>query len=144
MVSRRDLTRSAGLVRAMENNSVFSWDDLRLEMRSRHLYCRVFKSRTMRMGGNLAGTADEPVLVVNIESPRFVEDIQQQTFVIGFGCGQQPLICCCVASRYVNTHMISSIRDILLDAPFSEAIFKRVEAKRRVRGQQMGDVERCR
>ena len=71
-------------------------------------------------------TVDEPVLTVNVKSPRFLEDLQQQFYVIGSRCGEQPLICGYIVSRCVNARVVSSIRDILLGAP-SEAISK--EAK---------------
>lgn len=82
------------------------------------------------MSGDLTATLDEPVLIVNIKSP-LVEDLQQQIFIIGSSCCEQPLICGCVVSRCVNARVIPSIRDVLSDAP-SEAIFKEVEAMRRV------------
>jgi hypothetical protein len=52
----------------------------------------------MRVGGNMAAITDEPVVMVNIErfrllrALRLLEDFQQHIFVIGFSCGQQPLI----------------------------------------------------
>ena len=75
----------------------------------------------MRVSGGLTAMLDEPILIVNVESP--LEDLQQQIFIIGSGCCEQPLICGCVVPRCVNARVIPSIRDVLLDAP-SEAIFK--------------------
>jgi len=84
------------------------------------------------VSGDLTATVDEPILIVNIEIPRF-EDLQQQIFIIGSSCCEQPLICDRVVPRCVNARAIPSIRNVLLDAP-SEAIFKGVEGKKRVWG----------
>lgn len=69
---------------------------------------------------------NEPVLMVNIERVWLIEDIHQCIFVIIFSCGKQPLICDCVVSRCVNEPGMSSIHNILLDAP-SVLIFRAAE-----------------
>jgi len=85
---------------------------------------------------------DEPILIVNIESP-LVEDLQQQVFIIGSSCCEQPLICGCVAPRCVNACVIPSIRNVLFDAPL-ESIFKEVEAKKVIWGREAGDSRNTR
>jgi len=88
----------------------------------------------MRVSGDLAATVNEPVSIVDIESLIcLLKDLQQQIFIIGSSCREQPLIWSRVVLRCVNARAVSSTRDVLLDAP-SEAMFKEVEAKRRVWG----------
>lgn len=57
-------------------------------MGCRYLYCQVFQYRNREGERKYSlGTADKPVLVVDIEGTWLIEDLEQQFFIIAFDCG---------------------------------------------------------